>query len=59
MEDDDSEHEEVEPLDEDEDEEHIDEEVDLQPNSKPPEVPEDGTYITALNEAGVDPERIE
>ena len=25
------------------------------PNSHPPEVPEDGTYIDALNEAGVDP----
>lgn len=33
--------------------------VDIVPSSKPPTVPEDGTYITALNEAGVDPERIE
>ena len=32
---------------------------DIVPSSKPPTVPEDGTYITALNEAGVDPERIE
>ena len=29
------------------------------PNSQPPEVPQDGTYITALNEAGVDQERIQ
>jgi len=29
------------------------------PNSRPPEVPEDGTYITALNEAGIENERIE
>lgn len=29
------------------------------PGSKPPEVPEDGTYITALNEAGVNEDRIE
>ena len=38
-----------------------DEEEDQQiiPNSQPPEVPEDGTYIDALNEAGVDPQRIE
>lgn len=35
------------------------EDMDIVPNSKPPTVPEDGTYITALNEAGVDPERIE
>lgn len=28
------------------------------PNSKPPEVPE-GTYITAMEEAGVDPQRIQ
>ena len=33
--------------------------VEIVPGSKPPTVPEDGTYITALNEAGVDPERIE
>jgi hypothetical protein len=29
------------------------------PNSQPPQVPADGTYITALNEAGVDQKRIE
>lgn len=29
------------------------------PNSNPPTVPEDGNYITALNEAGIDPQRIE
>lgn len=29
------------------------------PNSQPPQVPEDGTYIDALNEAGVDPQRID
>ena len=49
-------------MDEDEDDEEIDmegEDMDIQPNSKPPEVPEDGTYITALNEAGVDQERID
>jgi len=37
-----------------------DEEVEeIVPNLQPPAVPEDGTYITALNEAGIDPERIE
>lgn len=42
------------------DEQAIEEEAQqMLPNSKPPEVPEDGTYITALNEAGVDPQRIE
>lgn len=33
--------------------------MDIVPNSKPPIVPEEGTYLTALNEAGVDPQRIE
>lgn len=36
-----------------------DEDQQIIPNSQPPEVPEDGTYIDALNEAGVDPQRIE
>jgi hypothetical protein len=35
------------------------EEEQIVPNSKPPTVPEEGTYLTALNEAGVDPQRIE
>ena len=45
-----------------EDLDHIQNEVQdeqIVPNSKPPEVPEDGTYIDALNEAGVDQKRIE
>ena len=29
------------------------------PQSQPPQVPEDGTYIDALNEAGVDQDRID
>ena len=29
------------------------------PNSHPPQVPEEGTYIDALNEAGVDQQRID
>ena len=29
------------------------------PNSHPPQVPDEGTYIDALNEAGVDPQRID
>ena len=29
-------------------------EQEIIPQSKPPEVPEDGTYLDALNEAGVD-----
>ena len=33
--------------------------AEIVPNSVPPEVPQDGTYIDALNEAGVDPKRIE
>jgi len=37
----------------------IDEGEQIVPNSRPPTVPEDGTYITALNEAGVDPQRIQ
>lgn len=36
-----------------------DDEDQIMPNSRPPIVPEDGTYITALNEAGVDPSRIQ
>lgn len=38
----------------DEEEEMVDEQQ-IVPNSKPPIVPEEGTYIDALNEAGVDP----
>lgn len=42
------------------DDEAADEEVqEIVPNLKPPVVPEGGTYITALDEAGVDQERIE
>ena len=33
--------------------------AEIVPNSQPPEVPADGNYIDALNEAGVDPERIQ
>jgi len=40
-------------------EDDMEEEEEIVPQSQPPMVPEDGTYITALNEAGVDPERIE
>ena len=29
------------------------------PNSQPPEVPAEGNYIDAMNEAGIDPKRIE
>jgi hypothetical protein len=37
------------------DDEAADEEVqEIVPNLQPPTVPEGGTYITALNEAGVD-----
>jgi hypothetical protein len=36
---------------EDQEDGHEDEII---PNSHPPEVPEEGTYIDALNEAGVD-----
>ena len=46
----------------DEDEEEIDmegEDMEIQPNSQPPEVPAEGTYVDALNEAGVEQERIE
>lgn len=43
----------------DEDDEAEEEEEEIIPNSKPPTVPEEGTYIDALNEAGVDPQRIE
>ena len=32
--------------------------AEIVPNSMPPSVPAEGTYINALNEAGVDPERI-
>ena len=45
-----------------EDEEEIDmegEDMEIQPNSQPPEVPAEGTYVDALNEAGVEQERIE
>ena len=38
---------------------HQNEDSEILPGSKPPQVPEDGTYITALNEAGVDNDRIE
>ena len=42
------------------DDEAADEEVqDIIPNLKPPVVPEGGTYITALEEAEVDQERID
>jgi hypothetical protein len=42
-----------------EDDEDIDDQDDQEleqiiPNLKPPMVPEEGTYITALNEAGID-----
>lgn len=40
--------------DEDDHMEDEDEGEDIVPNSHPPQVPEDGDYITALNEAGVD-----
>ena len=43
----------------DEDEAADEEVQDIVPNSKPPVVPEGGTYITALDEAGVDQERID
>ena len=36
-----------------------DEEEEIMPNSHPPQVPEDGNYIDALNEAGVDQARID
>ena len=39
--------------------EEVDEEEEIMPNSHPPQVPEDGTYIDALNEAGVDQARID
>lgn len=42
---------------EDEDKQIVEEEI--MPESKPPEVPQEGTYIDALNEAGINPERIE
>lgn len=35
------------------------EEEEIMPNSHPPQVPEDGNYIDALNEAGVDQARID
>jgi hypothetical protein len=31
-----------------------DDDDEIIPNSHPPQVPDDGTYIDALNEAGVD-----
>ena len=40
------------------DDEEVDDE-EIMPNSHPPQVPEDGTYIDALNEAGVDQARID
>ena len=40
------------------DEEDVDDE-EIMPNSHPPQVPEDGNYIDALNEAGVDQARID
>jgi len=43
----------------DEDEAADEEVQEIVPNLKPPVVPEGGTYITALDEAGVDQERIE
>jgi hypothetical protein len=36
-----------------------DDENEIIPNSHPPQVPEDGNYIDALNEAGVDQARID
>ena len=41
------------------DDEEVDEEEEIMPNSHPPQVPEDGNYIDALNEAGVDQARID
>ena len=41
------------------DDEMVDEEEEIIPGSHPPQVPEDGTYIDALNEAGVDQARID
>ena len=46
-------------MQEQEHDQEAEEEEALVPDSRPPQVPEDGTYITALNEAGVEPERIE
>ena len=40
------------------DEDLVDDE-EIVPSSHPPQVPEDGTYIDALNEAGVDQARID
>ena len=61
--DEDEDQEDLEEDDEDEEgiEGEIDEDEDEQiiPNSHPPVVPEEGTYIDALNEAGVDQERID
>lgn len=42
-----------------EDDDEQADEQEIIPNSKPPTVPDEGTYIDALNEAGVDPQRIE
>jgi hypothetical protein len=39
--------------------EEEEEPMDIVPNSVPPTVPEEGNYLTALNEAGVDQQRIQ
>lgn len=36
-----------------------DDHPEIVPNSQPPQVPAEGTYIDAMNEAGIDPRRIE
>ena len=43
----------------DEDEAADEEVQEIVPSLRPPVVPEGGTYITALDEAGVDQERID
>lgn len=50
--------EEEDQIDEDNDEEQEDEE-EIITATQPPVVPEGGSYIDALNEAGIDPMRIE
>ena len=43
-----------------EDDEDMDEEVEaIVPQSHPPQVPEEEHYIDQMNEAGVDPSRVE
>lgn len=46
-------------MQDDEDQEDDEDDNEIIPNSQPPRVPEDGTYIDALNEAGVDQARID